>query len=55
MKHANRDGLLENILQETIPMHGRMIHGRNKAGELYEESQPYDAHGRVRSLTVEIT
>ena len=54
MKHACRDGLLDSILQETIPMHGRMIHGRRKTGELYEESQAYDAHGRVRSSTVEI-
>lgn len=54
MKHAYRDGLLDSILQEIIPMHGRMIHGRRKTGELYEESQAYDAHGRVRSSTVGI-
>ena len=47
MKQANREGLLDDILQETIPMHARMIHGRRKTGELYEESQAYDAHGRV--------
>ena len=55
MKHANLDGLLDGILQETIPMHGRMIHGRRKTGDLYEESQAYDAHGRVCSSTAEIT
>jgi kynurenine 3-monooxygenase len=27
-------------------MHGRMIHGRNKAGALYESPQIYDVHGR---------
>lgn len=33
----------------TIPMRGRMIHGRRATGELYEESQDYDVHGRVRA------
>ncbi|GAM89398.1 hypothetical protein ANO11243_074360 [Dothideomycetidae sp. 11243] len=45
MRHANRPGLLESILDETIPMHGRMIH-TEQGGELVEESQLYDAHGR---------
>ena len=31
-------------------MHGRMIHGRSKLGEIYEESQEYDVHGRVRFI-----
>ncbi|KAI4217565.1 MAG: hypothetical protein LQ351_000161 [Letrouitia transgressa] len=44
--HAYHDGLLEGILSETIPMHGRMIHGKKPDGNLYEESQLYDAHGR---------
>jgi hypothetical protein len=30
-------------------MHGRMIHGA-KQGEIYEESQNYDIHGRVLYL-----
>lgn len=47
MKLAGTEGLLEDVLKETIPMHGRMIHGRDKGGELYAESQQYDAHGRV--------
>ena len=47
MKLADADGLLDDVLRETIPMHGRMIHGRGKDGELYEDSQAYDAHGRV--------
>ncbi len=34
----------------TIPMRGRMIHGRRPGGELFEESQDYDIHGRVRPL-----
>lgn len=47
MRHANAEGLLEDVLGETIPMHARMIHGRDKSGALSEESQRYDAHGRV--------
>ncbi|KAI4196687.1 MAG: hypothetical protein LQ346_003180 [Caloplaca aetnensis] len=46
MRLAKCDGLLDAVLSETIPMHGRMIHGRGAHGELYEESQAYDAHGR---------
>lgn len=46
MRRAECAGLLESVLAETIPMHGRMIHGR-RHGELYEESQSYDVHGRV--------
>ncbi|KAF2148757.1 FAD/NAD(P)-binding domain-containing protein [Myriangium duriaei CBS 260.36] len=45
MRHANRPALLESVLDETIPMHGRMIHGE-RGGELFEESQQYDIHGR---------
>ena len=47
MRHANCEGLLEAVLEESIPMHGRMIHGRRQDGELYEEPQLYDARGRV--------
>lgn len=32
-------------MAETIPMHGRMIHGLDQ-GDFTEESQEYDAHGR---------
>lgn len=46
MSLAGRDGLLESVLAETIPMHARMIHGRKKGGETCQESQAYDAHGR---------
>ncbi|KAL8717367.1 MAG: hypothetical protein Q9225_005386 [Loekoesia sp. 1 TL-2023] len=46
MKHAGCEGLLEAVLGETIPMHGRMIHGQDKSGKLYEEPQAYDAQGR---------
>ncbi|KAI9838594.1 MAG: Kynurenine 3-monooxygenase [Sarea resinae] len=46
MRNAGCPGLLDAVLGETIPMHGRMIHGRNKLGDLYEDSQEYDIHGR---------
>ncbi|KAL8725692.1 MAG: hypothetical protein Q9166_007206 [cf. Caloplaca sp. 2 TL-2023] len=46
MRHARCEGLLDAVLNESIPMHGRMIHGRGKDGELYEEPQLYDAQGR---------
>ena len=39
--------LLDHVLAATIPMRGRMIHGRKASGELYEEAQDYDVHGRV--------
>ena len=46
IRHANRSGLLHSILQETIPMRGRMIHSE-KNGRISQESQAYDIHGRV--------
>ncbi|KAL9602437.1 MAG: hypothetical protein Q9219_001861 [cf. Caloplaca sp. 3 TL-2023] len=46
MRQAKCEGLLDAVLKETIPMHGRMIHGTSKGGDLYEESQAYDAQGR---------
>jgi kynurenine 3-monooxygenase len=49
LRKANVPGLIEAVLEETIPMHGRMIHGA-KQGEVYEESQNYDIHGRVPSV-----
>lgn len=47
MRQAKCDGLLDDVLNKTIPMKGRMIHGRRKDGKLFQESQNYDAHGRV--------
>ncbi|KAJ5156388.1 hypothetical protein N7492_009191 [Penicillium capsulatum] len=46
LTHLRRPGLIENVLQDTIPMYGRMIHGRD-GGELWETSQAYDVHGRA--------
>jgi kynurenine 3-monooxygenase len=46
MRWAGRPGLLDDVMRNTIPMHGRMVHGK-KGGELLEQSQAYDVHGRV--------
>jgi kynurenine 3-monooxygenase len=48
MRHAGHEKLLEHVFSATIPMRGRMIHGRNLDGTLYEAAQDYDIHGRVR-------
>jgi hypothetical protein len=48
MRRSESPKLLEQVFSETIPMKGRMIHGRGKTEELTEQSQEYDIHGRVR-------
>lgn len=48
MRHAGSEGFLDAVLDDTIPMHGRMIHGRDSNGSLTEESQLYDVHGRFQ-------
>ncbi|OTB17590.1 hypothetical protein K445DRAFT_316219 [Daldinia sp. EC12] len=47
MRHANQQDLLDHVSSATIPMRGRMIHGRRPSGELFEEPQDYDIHGRT--------
>lgn len=37
-------------MKSTIPMRGRMIHGRDAKGQLYEDAQDYDIFGRVSRL-----
>ncbi|OCL13724.1 kynurenine 3-monooxygenase [Glonium stellatum] len=50
MRKADCPRLLDSVLNETIPMHGRMIHGE-KHGNLFQEPQLYDVHGRfVRAV-----
>ncbi|KAK4235957.1 hypothetical protein C8A03DRAFT_17359 [Achaetomium macrosporum] len=46
MRHAGQPKLIDHVMGATIPMRGRMIHGRRANGDLYEESQDYDVHGR---------
>jgi hypothetical protein len=48
MRNAGSEKLLQHVVSATIPMRGRMIHGKKPSGELYEEPQDYDAQGRVR-------
>jgi kynurenine 3-monooxygenase len=50
MRHAGQPKLIEHVMGATIPMRGRMIHGKRVNGDFYEESQDYDAHGRVRAV-----
>ncbi|KAK3072266.1 kynurenine 3-monooxygenase, mitochondrial precursor [Teratosphaeriaceae sp. CCFEE 6253] len=45
MRHSGSTTLLDSVLAETIPMYGRMIHGKSSS-RLTEESQAYDVHGR---------
>ncbi|KAI1372400.1 FAD/NAD(P)-binding domain-containing protein [Hypoxylon crocopeplum] len=47
MRHADQQDLLDHVFSATIPMRGRMIHGKRPSGELYEEPQDYDIHGRT--------
>ena len=47
MRNASTPELVAGVLTETIPMKGRMIHGRSKTGGNFQESQAYDVHGRA--------
>lgn len=46
MRHSDSPKLVDAVLSETIPMHGRMIHDKDIKGNLTEEPQQYDVHGR---------
>lgn len=50
MRKAECPGLLESVLDETIPMYGRMIHG-SQNGQNTQEAQLYDVRGRVSLVT----
>jgi len=54
MKQSNRPALVGKVLNTAIPMHGRMIHGRDH-GKLWEAAQAYDVHGRVSHCAIYIT
>jgi kynurenine 3-monooxygenase len=47
LRQSGSSSLLDSILADTIPMHGRMIHGQDKTGALTEASQQYDVHNRA--------
>ncbi|KAG9241233.1 kynurenine 3-monooxygenase-like protein [Calycina marina] len=40
-------GILKTIVKETVPMDGRMIHGKDLTGELTNKAQAYDVNGRA--------
>ncbi|BDD64120.1 kynurenine 3-monooxygenase, mitochondrial precursor [Monascus purpureus] len=46
MRHSNQTDIIDRVLSQTIPMYGRMIHGKDR-GKLWEVAQAYDAHGRA--------
>lgn len=46
MRHSDREELIDRIMHDAIPMHGRMIHGQD-GEELWEAAQLYDVHGQV--------
>ncbi|KAE8150524.1 kynurenine 3-monooxygenase [Aspergillus avenaceus] len=46
LKQSHREGMIEKIVNDAIPMHGRMIHGRDN-GKLWEAAQAYDVHGQA--------
>lgn len=48
LKSSGHAGLLDAVLKDTIPMYGRMVHVRNATGQLIEDSQAYDVHGRFQ-------
>jgi len=47
MRDSGNSDLLKHVMGATVPMRGRMIHGRGPLGDLYEHSQDYDAKGRA--------
>src|SRR5271168_1200471 len=48
LRNADSQKLLSTILDETIPMYGRMVHTRSPTGALTSNSQAYDVHGRFQ-------
>lgn len=51
MQQAGKPELLEGVMAATIPMRGRMIHGKKATGECYEIAQDYDVNGQVRDAS----
>lgn len=48
LRSAADDILLNKLLAQTLPMHGRMIHTRSATGGLSQQTQLYDVHGRFQ-------
>ncbi|KKA17629.1 Kynurenine 3-monooxygenase, partial [Rasamsonia emersonii CBS 393.64] len=47
MKRSEHTKVIDAILRDAIPMYGRMIHGKDALGKLWEAAQAYDVHGRA--------
>lgn len=53
MRHSGSQKLLDTVVSDTIPMYGRMIHGKKKAGKLYGAAQSYDpVRGKVQTFLI---
>lgn len=53
MRNSGFPELLDDVFSSTLPMRGRMIHGRQPDGSFYEEAQDYDPFGRVCLLCLQ--
>jgi kynurenine 3-monooxygenase len=51
LRESGLSELVDLILGDTFPMHGRMIHTR-KLGRYVREPQLYDARGKVRAILI---
>lgn len=47
LRQSDSPELLEAVMNATIPMYGRMIHGQDSSGSWTEVAQPYDVNGRA--------
>ncbi|GAM38522.1 hypothetical protein TCE0_033r09307 [Talaromyces pinophilus] len=47
MHLSGREDVVHRIMSQAIPMHGRMIHGRDLTGNLWQAAQAYDVHGQA--------
>ncbi|KAL8851383.1 MAG: hypothetical protein Q9221_003654 [Calogaya cf. arnoldii] len=45
VENAKVPGLIEDISRHSLPVHSRMVHGRDKNGDLKETSMPYSSNG----------
>lgn len=47
VESAKVPGLIEDISRHSLPVHSRMVHTRDKRGDLKETSMPYSSNGDV--------
>lgn len=50
LKQSGRTTAVDVLLNNAVPLRGRMIHRRSASGHLWEAEHPYDVHGRVRPM-----